>query len=79
MGCSRIRVIPLRTDVAEVLERYLRARKATGEKLTKDTPMFVSVSRNSFGKRLTRRSMQLIVNKCLKEAALNSGFRNLNA
>ncbi len=65
-----IRVIPLRTDVAQLLERYLRARKATGERLTKDTPMFVSVSRNSFGKRLTRRSMQLIVNKCLEDAAL---------
>ncbi|MDJ0719674.1 MAG: tyrosine-type recombinase/integrase [Prochloraceae cyanobacterium] len=65
-----IRVIPLRTDVAELLERYLRVRKATGERLTKDTPMFVSVSRNSKGKRLTRRSMQLIVNKCLEDAAL---------
>ncbi|MDJ0719941.1 MAG: tyrosine-type recombinase/integrase [Prochloraceae cyanobacterium] len=65
-----VRVIPLTADVAVVLEKYLKARRAEGEKLTKDTPMFVSVSRNSDGQRLTRRSMQRIVNAYLEKAAL---------
>ena len=65
-----VRVVPLTDDVAAVLDRYLKARKAAGEKLNKNSPMFVSVSRNSDGGRLTRRSMQRIVNAYLEKAAL---------
>ena len=67
---SSVRVIPLKSDVANLLERYLQARRSTGQRLTKDMPMFVSVSRNSYGGRLTRRSMQRIVNCYLEEAEL---------
>ena len=69
-GKGSIRVVPLTQDVAKVLERYLKVRRAAGEKLTKDIPMFISVSPNSAGGRLTRRSMQRIVNACLEAAAL---------
>ena len=69
-GKGSIRVVPLTQDVAKDLEQYLKIRKAEGEKLTKNTPMFISVSRNSAGGRLTRRSMQRIVNGYLEAAAL---------
>jgi len=65
-----IRKIPLTPEVAAILEKYLQARKASGEKLTKDRPMFVSLAANSIGNRLTRRSMQRIVNGYLEQAEL---------
>ncbi len=65
-----VRVVPLTPDVAKVLDKYLSARRAVGERLTKDSPMFISVSRNSDRQRLTRRSMQAIVNDCLEKASL---------
>ncbi len=65
-----VRVVPLTDDVAKILDRYLKARRATGEKLNKKSPIFVSVSRNSDLGRLTRRSMQRIVNAYLEKAAL---------
>ncbi len=65
-----VRVVPLTDDVAKILDRYLKARRANGEKLNKNAPMFVSVSRNSDLCRLTRRSMQRIVNAYLEKAAL---------
>ncbi|MDJ0718077.1 MAG: tyrosine-type recombinase/integrase [Prochloraceae cyanobacterium] len=67
---GRVRVVPLTPDVAKILEKYLEARRANDERLTKDTPMFISVSRNSARQRLTRRSMQTIVNDCLEKASL---------
>ena len=72
-GKGSIRVIPLKKDVAKLLERYLKARKLAGETLKSNTPMFISVSRNisqNSENRLTRRSMQRIVNACLEAAAL---------
>ncbi len=64
------RVIPLTADVSAILDRYIAARKAAGEKLTKDSPVFVSLALNSKGNRLTRRSMQRIVNAYLEAAEL---------
>ncbi len=69
-GKGSIRVVPLTKEVAEVLDRYLKIRRAEGEKLTKDIPIFISVSRNSAGSRLTRRSMERIVNYYLEAAKL---------
>ena len=65
-----VRVVPLTPDVAKVLDKYLSARRASGKRLTYDSPMFISVSPNSAGLRLTRRSMQNIVNECLEKASL---------
>ena len=69
-GKGSIRVIPLKPEVAELLERYLRSRKAAGDKLTKKTPLFTCLARNYYGRRLTRRSMQQIVNNYLEKAEL---------
>ena len=69
-GKGSIRVIPLKKDVSKLLDLYLKVRKRSGEKLTKQTPMFISVARNSSGERLSRRSMQRIVNKYLDGASL---------
>ncbi len=72
-GKGSIRVIPLKEEVAELLARYLEARKASGKTLKPNTAMFINLSRNiSQGKenRLTRTSMQRIVNGYLKKAEL---------
>ena len=72
-GKGSIRVIPLKEEVASLLERYLEARKATGETLKPNTAMFINLSRNiSVNKenRLTRTSMQRIVNGYLSKARL---------
>jgi site-specific recombinase XerD len=44
---------------------YLEARQQAGEEFTPHTPIFISVARNNFGHRLTRRSIQRIVDKYL--------------
>ncbi len=65
-----LRKLPLTKEVAEILNKYLKARKAAGEELRKDTPMFTSLAKNSHGNRLTRRSMQRIVNSYLETTEL---------
>ncbi len=72
-GKGSIRVIPLKSDVAALLSSYLEARKTTGEILQPDLPMFISFSPNVVHKlenRLTRNSMQRIVNGYLDAASL---------
>ncbi len=72
-GKPSIRVIPLKEDVALLLDRYLEARKNTGEILKCDRPMFISFSPNIVNKpenRLTRNSMRRIVNEYLPAAQL---------
>ncbi len=68
-----IRVVPLRKDVAELLDLYLNARKASGEILKPGSAMFISFSPNAVSlseNRLRRGSMQRIVNDYLEAAAL---------
>lgn len=68
-----VRVVPLKLDVAELLDRYLEARKNTLETLKPTSAMFISFSRNAVKlreNRLTRASMQRIVNAYLEAAAL---------
>ncbi len=65
-----VRVVPLTKEVGAVLEKFLKVRLAAGEKLRKDTPMFTSLAKNSYGNRLTRRSMQRIANQYLEAAQL---------
>ncbi len=68
-----IRVVPLRSDVAELLDLYLKARKASGEILKPGSAMFISFSPNAVSlseNRLRRGSMQRIVNDYLEAAAL---------
>ncbi|PSB00474.1 tyrosine-type recombinase/integrase [Merismopedia glauca] len=64
-GKRSLRIVPLTPDLADLLRQYLTARKQAGENLTEDTPLFVSYSRNCDSSRLSRRSMQRIVDKYL--------------
>jgi site-specific recombinase XerD len=64
-GKRSLRIVPLTPDLASLLRQYLTARKQAGENLTEDTPLFVSYSRNCDSSRLSRRSMQRIVDKYL--------------
>ena len=69
-----IRKLPLTDEVAAILDKYLAARKASGENLKQDTPIFVSLAKNSsptaHENRLSRRSMQRIANAYLEAASL---------
>ncbi|MDJ0716921.1 MAG: tyrosine-type recombinase/integrase [Prochloraceae cyanobacterium] len=72
-GKGSIRVVPLKADVANLLALYIKARKSSGEKLKPSRAMFISFSPNVAGKlenRLTRTSMQRIVNHYLEAARL---------
>lgn len=64
------RIVPLTSDLVKLLELYLEARQQAGEELTPDTPVFISVARNNRGHRLTRRSIQRIVDKYLQATNL---------
>ncbi|WP_013334542.1 tyrosine-type recombinase/integrase [Gloeothece verrucosa] len=67
------RIVPLTPDLAQLLQKYLKARKKAGEILKADTPLFTSLTRNK-GSRLTRRSIARIVDKYLKI----NGWKNNN-
>ena len=69
-GKRSLRVVPLIPDLVKLLELYLEARQQAAEELTPDSPMFISVARNNWGHRLTRRSIQRIVDKYLFASAL---------
>jgi site-specific recombinase XerD len=64
------RVVPLTPDLALLLQNYLNSRLNDGEILKGDRPLFISLARGSFGNRLSRRSVQRIVNKYLEIAGL---------
>ncbi len=63
------RVIPLRSDIADLLKEYLSLREEY-EPLYPTNPLFVGLSRNKPFKRLTRRAYRWIVDKYLKIAGL---------
>ena len=67
---GKVRTIPLREDVSQMLEQYLAARKKTGEKLTASTPLFISSSNRFRGQRLSRRGIRYLVDLYLEKADL---------
>ena len=69
-GKRSLRIVPLTADLVKLLELYLEARLEAGDELLADTPVFISVARNNRGHRLTRRSIQRIVDKYLKATDL---------
>lgn len=69
-GKRSLRIVPLTVDLVKLLELYLEARLHCKEELTPDTPMLISVARNNRGHRLTRRSIQRIVDKYLNATDL---------
>ncbi len=70
-GKRSIRVVPLTPDLVTLLERYLEARKASGkELLILDSPLLISVACSNYGHRLSRRSIQRVIDKYLNATGL---------
>ena len=70
-GKRSVRVVPLIPDLVTLLERYLEARKVSGkELLILDSPLIISVACNNYGHRLSRRSIQRVIDKYLKATGL---------
>jgi hypothetical protein len=55
------RTVLLKTAIAQILQRYLEARKAVGESLTQDSPLFIGIGNRSGGDRLTPWSIGFLV------------------
>jgi site-specific recombinase XerD len=64
-GKRSLHVVPLTPNLAKLLQKYLNARIDSGEELTPESPLFVSVDRRTRGNRLSRRSIQRVVDKYL--------------
>lgn len=77
-GKGKIRTVPLREDLAELMWRYLEARIFQGEKLTPTSPLFISLSNRFHGSRLSRRGIRYIVDGYLSEAKLKEIDFNLS-
>jgi site-specific recombinase XerD len=69
-GKGKIRTVPLRYDLAELMWKYLEAREIAGEKLTAKSCLFISLSNRFSGRRLSRRGIRYIVDGYLKKAQL---------
>ena len=64
-GKRSLRIVPLVPDLVQLLELYLEARRSRVDKFIPTTPLFISLASNFYGRRLSRRSIQLIVDKYL--------------
>ena len=64
------RIVPLTPDLAKLLNKYLNARKRSGEVLNADTPLFIALDKRTYGGRLSRRSIQRLIDKYLRAAGL---------
>ena len=71
IGKRSKRIVPLITDLVKLLELYINARRDTSKEfITADTPLLISVARNCYGHRLSRRTIQKIVDKYLEACNL---------
>jgi integrase/recombinase XerD len=64
--------IILTAEAAGPLEAYLSARKAAGERLKDDSPLFASLSARNYGGRLSTRSISRIIKEAMRAAGLDS-------
>jgi site-specific recombinase XerD len=64
------RIVPLTPDLAKLLNKYLNARKRSGEALLGDTPLFIALDKRTYRGRLSRRSIQRVIDKYLRAAGL---------
>ncbi|MEM8722373.1 MAG: tyrosine-type recombinase/integrase [Cyanobacteria bacterium P01_G01_bin.39] len=69
-GKNSIRTVVLRTDLAEEIAQYRQARKSNKEKLTPQSPLFISLSNRRYGQRLSRRGIGHIINRYLSKCGL---------
>ena len=69
-GKNSIRTVILRSDLAEEIARYRQARQSTSEKLTTQSPLFISLSNRRYGQRLSRSGIGHIVDDYLSKCGL---------
>lgn len=69
-GKRNIRIVPLTSDIANLLVEYLHLREVSGEVLKPARPLFIVTGNNSRGKRISRRGIRTIVDSYLKLADL---------
>ena len=69
-GKNSIRTTMLRSDLAEEIVLYRKARKITGEKLNPASPLFISLSNRRYGQRLSRSGISHIVDRYLSKCDL---------
>ena len=68
-GKTRDRLLPLRPDLATVLQAYLAARGLVGRDAT-GTPLVAAVGNRAGGQRLSRRGIRHVVDGYLRQAGL---------
>ena len=71
-GKNSIRTVILRSDLAQEIVQYRQARKSTNEKLTTESPLFISLSNRRYGQRLSRRGIGYIVDSYLSKSGLKN-------
>lgn len=69
-GKNSIRTIVLRPDLAEEIVQYQQVRRLSNEKLTAESPLFISLSNCRYGQRLSRRGIGFIVDSYLEKCGL---------
>ena len=69
-GKGKIRIVPLRPDLAKLMWHYLEARLIAGEQQTPTSSLFISLSNRFYGRRLSRRGIRYIVDGYLDIAHL---------
>lgn len=69
-GKNSIRTVLLRPDLAEEIVQYRQARKITKEKLTSESPLFISLSNRRYGQRLSRSGIGYVVDGYLEKCGL---------
>ena len=69
-GKNSIRTVVLRLDLAQEIVDYREARMSTKEKLTAESPLFISLSNRRYGQRLSRRGIGFIIDRYLSKCGL---------
>lgn len=77
-GKTSIRTIALRPDIELLLDKYRYLLSKEKLKITKDAPIFISVSNARYGDRLSRRGIRYIVDGYFAECGLKSSDLDLN-
>ena len=69
-GKNSIRTVVLRPDLGSEIGQYLQARSSIKEKLSAESPLFISLSNRRYGQRLSRRGIGFIVDRYLSKCGL---------
>lgn len=75
-GKNNIRNILLRPDLANQILEYKTLRIKLGEPINKNSPVFLSLSNRSYGKRLSREGIADIIENYLKKCGLRCSEEN---